>query len=186
MSVYNLCIGTPVDTTERILKENFGSEFPYDAVREVWEKLYYDHALNRPIDVKPGARVLLLRLHTLAIPCALVTSTERSTAIAKLSHTDLEGYFAHMVCGGEAARGKPHPDPYTEAIERLVVKPETCWALEDSDNGVRAAEAAGLEVFQIPDLLKPGAGVREFGHHILNDLTEVLELLNSTSEPNCQ
>ena len=121
MSVYNLCIGTPVDTTERILKENFGSEFPYDAVREVWEKLYYDHALNRPIDVKPGARALLVRLQTLAIPCALVTSTERSTAIAKLSHTDLEGYFAHMVCGGETARGKPHPDPYTEAEEAYII-----------------------------------------------------------------
>lgn len=184
MSVYNLCIGTTFETTERILKDNFGGEFPYDEIAELWETQYHDHALNRPIDLKPGARELLVRLQTLGIPRALVTSTERSTAIAKLRHADLEGYFVHIICGGETARGKPHPDPYRQATEQLALRAETCWALEDSDNGVRAAYAAGFEVFQIPDLLQPGSEVREFGHHILDDLTAVLALLNCTSEPN--
>ncbi|MCZ6619190.1 MAG: HAD family phosphatase [Gammaproteobacteria bacterium] len=177
MNVYNRCVGTTVETTEYILKEGFGGEFPFDQVSELWERLYHDHALHRPIDVKTGARELLTRLGSLAIPRALVTSTQRSTAIAKLNHAGLEGHFSHLVCGGETTRGKPHPEPYLEVIRRMEVSPENCWALEDSDNGVRAAHAAGLEVFQIPDLLEPGAEVRELGHHIVDDLADVLSLL---------
>ncbi|MFB3106614.1 MAG: HAD family hydrolase, partial [Pseudomonadales bacterium] len=178
MGVYDLCVGTTYETTQHILKDSFGSEFPFDQVSELWGKLYLDHALHRPINVKLGALELLIRLQTLGIPCALVTSTQRSTVIAKLGHAGLEGYFAHLVCGGETARGKPHPDPYVEATERLIMSPASCWALEDSDNGVRAAHAAGLEVFQIPDLLEPSVEVRELGHHRLDDLTQVVALLD--------
>lgn len=178
MGVYNLCVGTTYEATEHILKDGFGSEFPFDQVSELWGKLYLDHALHRPIKVKLGALELLIRLQTLGIPCALATSTQRSTALATLGHAGLEGYFAHLVCGGETARGKPHPDPYVEATERLIMSPASCWALEDSDNGVRAAHGAGLEVFQIPDLLEPSAEVRELGHHILDDLTQVVALLD--------
>ena len=51
----------------------------------------------------------------------------------------------------EVARGKPAPDVYLEAARRLRVSPESCAAIEDSENGIRSAKAAGMRVLAIPN-----------------------------------
>jgi HAD superfamily hydrolase (TIGR01509 family) len=177
LAVYDLCVGSTYQATERILKAGFGSDFPFQAISERWDALYQAHILHQPIDVKSGALELLRRLDELAIPRALATSTRRPTAMTKLRNAALDGFFATLVCGGETARGKPHPDPYLEAAERLGLDPGQCWALEDSNNGVRAAQAAGCCVFQIPDLVAPSAEVRALGHRVVGSLFEVLDML---------
>jgi beta-phosphoglucomutase-like phosphatase (HAD superfamily) len=50
-----------------------------------------------------------------------------------------------------------------------------CLALEDSENGVRAALSSGMTVIQIPDLVEPAPHVRDFGHIILRSLREVAD-----------
>jgi beta-phosphoglucomutase-like phosphatase (HAD superfamily) len=67
--------------------------------------------------------------------------------------------------------------PYLTATRALGYAPRECWAIEDSDNGVRAAHAAGLSVFQVPDLVPPSADVRSLGHTILTNLHDVARLL---------
>jgi HAD superfamily hydrolase (TIGR01509 family) len=154
-------VGSTYAGTERILKVGFGADFPFDAVTEAWSALYQARVLHQAIDVKPGALELLIRLDELGIPRALATSTQRTITTAKLRNAQLQDFFTHLVCGGETQRGKPHPDPYLEAASRLLLDPDQCWALEDSNNGVRAAHAAGLRVFQVPDLVAPSDEVRE-------------------------
>ncbi|MGQ2969288.1 MAG: HAD family hydrolase [Allorhizobium sp.] len=60
-----------------------------------------------------------------------------------------------MIAQGDYARGKPAPDPYLMAAERLGVAPQDCLALEDSHNGIRSAHAAGMMAVMVPDLLAP-------------------------------
>ena len=72
-----------------------------------------------------------------------------------------------MVCAGEAAAGKPHPAPYIQATSALGLSAADCWAIEDSDNGVRSAYSAGMQVVQIPDELHPSEEVLAFGHTVL-------------------
>lgn len=178
LAVYDLCVGSTYEGTERILRTHFGADFPFEAVNERWGALYEARVLRQPVDLKSGALDLLVRLEELGIPRALATSTRRGIATAKLHNASLSEYFAHLVCGGETARGKPHPDPYLEAAGRLRVDPGLCWALEDSNNGVRAAHAAGLQVFQIPDLVPPSDEVRALGHIVVESLFDVLKLLD--------
>lgn len=177
LAVYDLCVGSTYQATERILKAGFGSEFPFQAISERWDALYEEHILHQPVDVKSGALELLRRLDELGIPRALATSTRRRTAMTKLRNAGLDGFFAALVCGDETARGKPHPDPYLEAAGRLGLDPGQCWALEDSNNRVRAAQAAGCRVFQIPDLVAPSAEVRALGHQVVGSLFDVLDML---------
>jgi HAD superfamily hydrolase (TIGR01509 family) len=177
LAVYDLCVGTTYEGTEQILKTEFGAEFPFAAVAQYWNTIYEERVLDRPVDIKAGALELLLRLHELGIPRALATSTKRSIALVKLRNAGLYEYFAQLVCGGETERGKPHPDPYLEAAQRLLLSPAQCWALEDSNNGVRAAHAAGLRVFQVPDLVPPSEDVRALGHRVMTSLFDVLDLL---------
>jgi len=177
LAVYDLCVGSTSEGTEQILKAHFGPRFPFAAVSERWGTLYEARVLREPIEVKRGALELLQRLDALGIPRALATSTRRGVATVKLRNAALFEHFALLVCGGETLRGKPYPDPYLQAAARLQVQPDQCWALEDSDNGVRAAHAAGLRVFQVPDLVPPSEAVRALGHVVVDSLLDVVGLL---------
>ena len=177
MMVYDRCVGTTYVATERIMREGYGADFPYEQMSERWSHHYQAAILAEPVPVKPGVLPLLERLSDAGIPMAIATSTQRPTVEIKLGGARLRRYFSHLVCGGEAANGKPSPDPYLLAAQLLEAAPEACWAVEDSDNGVRSAHAAGFRVFQIPDELTPSAEVRAMGHPILDRVDQLLNLI---------
>jgi HAD superfamily hydrolase (TIGR01509 family) len=83
-------------------------------------------------------------------PLAVASSSPRSLIETVLATAGLGSAFAAFVSSEEVARGKPAPDVYLAAAERLSVAPEACAAVEDSSNGLRAAVAAGLTVIAIP------------------------------------
>jgi beta-phosphoglucomutase-like phosphatase (HAD superfamily) len=65
------------------------------------------------------------------------------------------------------------------AVAKLGVIPRECWALEDSENGVRSALGAGCVVFQIPDLAPVSAPLTTLGQTILNSLADVADILEN-------
>jgi beta-phosphoglucomutase-like phosphatase (HAD superfamily) len=75
------------------------------------------------------------------------------------------------------ARGKPFPDLFLCAAQRLMLAPERCLALEDSYNGVRAAHAAGMPVVMVPDLLSPTPEMHQMCLAVVSDLHEVQRLI---------
>ncbi|MEV6155058.1 HAD family phosphatase [Nonomuraea sp. NPDC052129] len=95
----------------------------------------------------PGALDLLGELHTEGIPTALVSASPRS--IVHLVLPLLDHDFDLIVTAEDTARGKPHPDPYLMAANRLGVDPRRCVAIEDSPTGIAAATAAGCRVMMI-------------------------------------
>jgi len=177
LDVYHQCIGSTSQATETRLRAHFGEKFPYRAVDTSWSRHYHARLAKAPVPKKSGALELLQYLVNVKVPRALATSTARVTAERKLHDSGLLDYFEHRVCGGETPRGKPYPEPYQAAAERLGLKPEQCLALEDSGNGVRSAHAAGCVVIQIPDLVSPGPELSELDHQIVESLTDVLRLL---------
>jgi HAD superfamily hydrolase (TIGR01509 family) len=98
---------------------------------------------------RPGARELLVAVHSAGLPAALVTSTHRRLTDIALRTIGPE-YFAATVCGDEVSRPKPNPDPYLRAAELLGVDPRRAVAVEDSPLGVTAAERAGCAVVAVP------------------------------------
>jgi beta-phosphoglucomutase-like phosphatase (HAD superfamily) len=73
-----------------------------------------------------------------------------------------DGAFAVTISSEEVARGKPAPDVYLEAARRLGIAPGRCVAIEDSANGLRAADAAGMAVVAVPNPhYPPGADALE-------------------------
>ena len=118
---------------------------------------------------RPGARELLDELHSLGIPCALVTMSWRRFAEAVLEQLP-RASFEVTVFGDEVAHGKPHPEPYLRAASLLNVEPSTCVAIEDSPTGVASAHAAGCQVIGVPNMkpLEQIDGVR-----IVSSLTEI-------------
>ena len=83
-------------------------------------------------------------------PLGVASSSPRSLIETVLATAGLESAFAAVVSSEEVPRGKPAPDVYLAAADRLAVGPAFCAAVEDSSNGLRSAAAAGLTVIAIP------------------------------------
>jgi HAD superfamily hydrolase (TIGR01509 family) len=83
-------------------------------------------------------------------PLGLASSADRPVIEAVLETTGLARFFKTTVSSDEAGRGKPAPDVYLAAAERLGVPPNEAVAIEDSANGMRAAKAAGMGLIAIP------------------------------------
>jgi HAD superfamily hydrolase (TIGR01509 family) len=90
-------------------------------------------------------------------PLGLASSSNRELIDLVLRVSGLERWFAATVSSEEVPRGKPAPDVYLEAARRLGVPPGRCAAVEDSENGIRSAKAAGMRVVAIPNPQYPPA-----------------------------
>ena len=129
-------------------------EPPEEISREVVErmaKLYREH-----LPVVPGAREAVERLAA-RWPLGLASSSNRELIDLALELLGVKHLFKAAVSSEEVARGKPAPDVYLEAARRLGVAPTHAAAIEDSENGIRAAKAAGIRVIAIPNRHFPPA-----------------------------
>jgi HAD superfamily hydrolase (TIGR01509 family) len=88
-------------------------------------------------------------------PLGLASSSNRELIDLVLELSDMERFFHATVSSEEVPRGKPAPDVYLEAARRLGVAADRCAAIEDSENGILAAKAAGMPVVAIPNPLYP-------------------------------
>jgi HAD superfamily hydrolase (TIGR01509 family) len=84
-------------------------------------------------------------------PLALASSSNRPLIDLVLELSGLTRHFRVTVSSEEVAQGKPAPDVYLEAARRLGADPGRCAAVEDSENGIRSAKAAGMRVVAIPN-----------------------------------
>jgi HAD superfamily hydrolase (TIGR01509 family) len=127
-----------------------------------------DLLLTRPVPALPGARELLTEVAEAGVPYALVTSSERPVMEAVLDRLGVR--FPVTVCGDDVSRSKPDPEPYLLAAAKVGADPRQCVALEDSPNGVKAAEAAGCITVAVPSLVPiPPAN----GRVVVRSLTEL-------------
>jgi HAD superfamily hydrolase (TIGR01509 family) len=92
---------------------------------------------------------LLLRARSRGVPCALVTGSYASLADAFI---ETAGAFDAVVTGEAVVQGKPHPESYLTAAERLGVPIARCLAIEDSPAGIRSAHASGARTVAIRSL----------------------------------
>ncbi len=127
---------------------------------------------------RPGAAELLEALRQAGVPCALVTMAYSALAHVVVEGTP-EGSFAVVLTGDMVTRGKPHPEPYLTAAERLGVDPSRCVAIEDSTTGLASAEAAGTRAIGVQLLLPipkaPGRSrLNQLDEIVLDDLRHVM------------
>ena len=144
--------------------------------------------LEHEVPWQPGALRLLTELHEAGVPCALVTMSYRVLA-EKIVHAVPGGGFTTMVCGDDVTHGKPHPEPFLTAAERLGVDASRCVAVEDSLPGISSALDAGARTIAV-EVMVPIPSVPNLSRvSSLDDLSladlgrvasgEVLDLLGS-------
>jgi HAD superfamily hydrolase (TIGR01509 family) len=104
----------------------------------------------------PGAVEAVQRLAK-RWPLAVASSSNRELIDFVLEESGLARFLQATVSSEEVPRGKPAPDVYLEAARRLGADPARCAAVEDSENGIRSAKAAGMRVIAVPNPRYPPA-----------------------------
>jgi HAD superfamily hydrolase (TIGR01509 family) len=172
LDVFNQAVGLPWTQSRPLFLSHFGETFPAEEFYESWVRHFWVIAETR-LTLKPGALELLDLLDRLGLPRAIATSSSHRTIKRHLTAYDLTSRFDAIVGRGDYANGKPAPDPFLKAAERLGVEPRLCLALEDSHNGVRSASSAGMMTVMVPDLLEPTDEIRALCTFVARDLHEV-------------
>lgn len=165
-------IGMNSDGAKNYFKEKLGYPLP-EEVDTTFIKTYEDHVTTNGIELKTGLIDLLEYLGETGIRRAVATSTRSQMAHKKLGMTGIKHWFETIVCGDEVENGKPAPDIYLKAAQNLGIDPAHCLALEDSDNGAKAAHAAAINVIVIPDLKQPKDHTRDIAHSVVTSLHDV-------------
>jgi HAD superfamily hydrolase (TIGR01509 family) len=133
---------------------------------------------------RPGASDLIRFALEHRLPIAIASSSPVTVISAVVEAKGWNEIFSTRVSGDEVARGKPAPDVYLEAARRLGVDPVHTLALEDSVNGARAAVAAGMTCYAVPD--PTHAAPADFVHitpHVVQTLHEVRTMLEGCRFP---
>jgi len=137
------------------LREWFGDEVDYPAIRQRRKELMEECIDREGIQAKPGAKELLEQLREKGITTVIATATDLERTGKYLKMVGLDGYFSEIISATMVKEGKPSPDIYLYACERLGLLPEECIAVEDSPNGVLSAYRAGCKVVMVPDQTRP-------------------------------
>ena len=163
-------IGVTRERSEEIIYERLGADYPYEERRIAVDEMFRRTRENGALPVKAGAAEILRTLWRKGYRLALASSTERELVIPELEAAGLLPYFDAVICGGDAARGKPAPDIFLKAAEALGTAPGRCLAVEDSRNGILSAHAAGMIPLMVPDLLPPDEEIAALAADICPDL----------------
>lgn len=156
-----------------IVRSHYGAAFPVEAVLARSAMAYEAIVAREGIALKPGLELLLDWLAAEGISAAVATSTRRARALAKLQRTGLLPRFTAIVGGDEVERGKPAPDIFLAAAERIAHAPAACVVLEDSEPGLRGAHAAGIAPIMVPDLHPPSPALLALRPLVLASLEQV-------------
>jgi HAD superfamily hydrolase (TIGR01509 family) len=130
------------------------------------------------IGLFPSVKPVLKELRQMNLRLAVATSSVSASARPFLARHELSGFFDVVVTGEEVERGKPAPDIYLCAAEKLGVPADASLVIEDALSGVAAAKAANMRVAAIPDtrFVDPRQYAKQ-ADYVLSSLSELLPLI---------
>ncbi len=178
---FNLTFGQQSVT---ITRELVGPKIKQEIV-EKWanlKELYYREMVKDELKPLPGALVLIKVLHARNFKLAVGSSGPPENVDLLLSTLSIKDYFDVIITAAEVKNGKPAPDVFLIAAEKLNIKVDNCLVIEDAPVGITAARKAGMSVIALRtthcniDLLDADMVVQNLSSINLNDILELLDI----------
>lgn len=170
-------VGLNDESTNAYYSEFFGRNFNYKSISKKIDERLLETSRNKMIEVKKGFFELIDYLEKNNVKRVVATSSDRKKAEFMLKNADLINKFDFLICGDEVTNGKPDPEIFLKAAEKLNVEPKNTMVLEDSYNGLRAAKSAGMIPVMIPDLLEINNEIEKIIYKSVHNLENVVEIL---------
>ena len=139
--------GMPIPEIISTLNQRQGLNMPVEIVARRKEEIYFELLPQ----LKAVPEVLEhIEAEYGRVPFAVVSGSTRDSVTASLTALNLLSRFETLVCAGDYNKGKPDPEAFLLAAERLGVAPKDCLVFEDTEMGIRAATAAGMASVKVP------------------------------------
>lgn len=136
-----------------------GLQQTIDRIHELKTAAYEQAILDGAVKLRDGVLPLIMSAHAAGMQLAIATTTSPvniSALLRKAIGSDWRFYFEVIEDAATAPRKKPDPSVYLQAVKRLNLSARQCLAFEDSNNGLRAALGAGLQVVITPNAFTAG------------------------------
>jgi HAD superfamily hydrolase (TIGR01509 family) len=164
-----------------LLEQQVGHEIDRDAVSAEWRAGYLEEVERLPI--LDGVLELIEAGTAAGLPMAVASSSSSAWCQPHLERIGLLHHFVTVCTGDEVEHGKPWPDVYLLALERLGCDPARAVAVEDSPTGCRAAVAAGMVAIAVPSEMTRGLEFPD-AHHVVHSAAELdLSVIRSLLSP---
>lgn len=164
---------------EKRMKEIFGEEFDYYAIRERRRQLVKETLEQCGLEMKPKVEETLKLLREKGIKTAVATATPLERTREHLAQLGIMELFDSIVSAKQVEHGKPAPDVYLYACEQIGEKPEHCIAVEDSPNGILSAYRAGLKPVMVPDLTQPDEELKLLLFGCVKSLSGICQMIDN-------
>ncbi|MDJ0693366.1 HAD family hydrolase [Mastigocoleus sp. MO_188.B34] len=173
--MFNKFVGNSMTTCLEMIQGMLGKSIPKTFVGEY--KVRTKKALESELQAVEGIKDALDRLN---LPYCVASSGDREKMQTTLGITNLLSYFEDKLFSvTEVANGKPHPDIFLYAAEKMGFKPEKCVVVEDTPIGVKGGVAAGMTVFGYAKLMKPEKLTAAGAHIIFDEMKLLPELVEN-------
>jgi HAD superfamily hydrolase (TIGR01509 family) len=163
-------------------KKAFGLSASVEELMRLRGEIATEFFANR-VGLFPSAKEVLQELRKMKLRLAVATSSLSASARPFLDRHELTWFFDVIVTGDEIERGKPHPDIYLCAAEKLGVPANVCLVIEDALSGIAAGKAANMRVAAVPD--RRFVDAREYAtkaDYLLSSLCEIPAVVRSVAE----
>lgn len=164
--------GTNGDTMCRVIESYYGVIDGKQIQKECMARIKKKLEIHVP--KKPGVDDILRFFKENNFRIAVASSSTKSQIESNLALSGIKCYFDAIVSGSEVKKGKPEPDIFLLAAERIKCRPEECYVFEDSINGIKAGHRAGCKAIMIPDLIKPTEEIKKISDGIYDTLIEAM------------
>lgn len=154
---------------ELYYKVSDGKEIQSDCMARVRKKL------DKYVPKKAGVDEILQFFKENKVRLAVASSSAKSQIENNLRVAGIGSYFAEIISGTQVEKGKPEPDIFLLAAEKIGCRPEECYVFEDSLNGIWAGYKAGCKAIMIPDMIAPTKEVERICYGIYDTLTDAIE-----------
>ena len=176
--IYKNCLGKNKQGICQVFIDHYGEDFPME---EVWDDVHVwiDESLRKHVPKKKGLDELLEYLKENNYKTIVATSSGRKRVDEILNNANIVDYFDDSICGDEVSKGKPNPEIFLTACQKLGVKPEEALVLEDSEAGILAAYDGHIDVICVPDMKYPEEEFASKTTDIVNSLEDVITYLEN-------
>ena len=141
-------------SSRSLVNARHGPHMPVKETAEIKEEIYLK-GIEQIAPIEPVVAIVN-RVHG-KLPIAVASGGHRRIVTRTLTCLGIVDKFDAIICAEDYLKGKPNPDPFLTAAQRLGVPPEKCLVFEDTNTGIQAARAAGMQWVLVPppDRAKP-------------------------------
>lgn len=177
LDIFKNTIGLRTDKAESYYNSLYGESFCYKPLKQRSREIFLKRVSSEGVPIKKGLIKLLDFLRENSIKTAVATSTSAQTAHKIIEMAGVYNYFDAFVCGDDVKNGKPHPEVFLKAAEKLGLSPVCCVAFEDSINGIKSAHSAKMKTVMVPDYLQPTQEILPMVDCLCEDLSQSIKFL---------